>query len=269
MKKISSFAAALAVSTVIAPFAAFAQDTQINTTVTSPVANVTASAGAMSSTTKRQAHMSNRAASASNEITLRIAALTKLQTKINNEKRLSDTQRSSFTTTISTTISNLTALNIKIQADTDPAVLAADKASIKKAYRVYALLIPQTNISASSDSQLATVATMQTQETKLQARIAALKARGIDTSVQEAAYADFTTQLAAVTTSANAATTGIMNLLPDNGDKTILASNTAALKAGRVQIHAGAKSLAVARADAKIINKSVNTTANTTSTITH
>lgn len=224
-------------------------------------------------------HNEKRVHSADAMITGRIAALNKLSSRLNSEKRLTAEQKATLSASLSATISDLTALEAKINAGTS-STTAADKASITKDYRVYELVLPQASIEASADRELEVVAEMQTLGTKLESRIAELKAKGMSTTVQDAAYADFTAKLSAAQVSAKAAVSVVAGLKADNGDKTIEAANKAALKTGRDDVKSAEASLKAARADVRVIVKAngkskghgkkdgmVNATTSTTTTV--
>jgi hypothetical protein len=139
MKKISSFAITLAISaSTLSPLAVFAS-TNYETggsEGSTTKATLGDTRGERGEHAKHATSTASTTASASTMIAKRIASLNKLQTRITGMKKLSDAQKAAFTATITANINDLTALDAKIKADTDPAVLAADKASISKAYRL-------------------------------------------------------------------------------------------------------------------------------------
>jgi len=85
------------------------------------------------------------------EIDRRVTRLNRLINKINALKRLTDAQKSALVTQVQDEINTLTALKTKIQSETDPAQLQADKKSIVLSYRVYALFVPKIQIIAHAD----------------------------------------------------------------------------------------------------------------------
>ena len=290
-KTITLGAIAAAGVTMLIPFAAFAQDvngsvgTNVDAVIQAPVpgaipssVTVSGSAGANASSSDRaamraqrlaamQAHDGTRVQTADTEINARIASLNKLSARVSGAKHLSADQKSTINGELSTTLSDMTSLEAKIGTDTG-STTAADKATITKDYRVYALVLPQAAIVAASDRELDVVTQMQTLGTKLEARITANKAKGIDTTAQEAAYADFTAKVSAAQTSAQSSASAVAGLTPDNGDKTILASNTAALKTGRDDAKSAEASLKAARADIDVILKANHITASASASTT-
>jgi len=105
--------------------------------------------------------------------------------------------------------------------------------SITKSYRTYMLVLPQARIAAASDRALTIVAQMQELDTKLQARIAADSSA---TAAVQSAYSDMQAKIADASTQANLAVSTTASLTPDNGNATIAASNTAALKAAETTL---------------------------------
>src|SRR5260370_39951459 len=80
---------------------------------------------------------------AGKEIDRRVASLMKLIDRVNAIKRLSTTQKSTFTAEIQVQITNLNNLKAKIAADTDLPTLRIDVQSIVQSYTIYALFMPQ------------------------------------------------------------------------------------------------------------------------------
>jgi hypothetical protein len=90
---------------------------------------------------------------------------------------------------------------------------------------------------------------------KLQARITAAQAAGSDVSAATTALADFSAKLADAKNQADAAVAETANLSVDNGDKSVLAANNAALKDARAKLVLAEKALKAAEADARTIAK--------------
>jgi hypothetical protein len=205
-------------------------------------------------------NMQARIQGGDNEIAHRIDSLNKILGRIEGTSKLTGDEKASFTTSINASIASLASLNLKLASDTDSATIKADKDSITKAYRVYALVLPQTAIAVAVDRQVALIGQMQTLSTKLSARIDALKATGVDTTAQVSALADFNAKVAAAQVSVQAASSSIAGLKPDNGDTTVAASNKAALTSAHQSLLSATASLKAARLDVKIIAKATKGT---------
>lgn len=212
---------------------------------------------------------------ADQEIDRRIANLTAFEARLSAMKNVSASGQASLQTALQAQINALTTLKATIGTDSATTTLRADIQSIAIGYRIYALVLPQSAILASAD-RVNTVATqMQQLSAKLSTRIAAVPA-GTDVSVAQTALADFNAKIADASVQANAAVTEVASLKPDNGDKTIFATNTQALKDARAKIQAGQKDLQTARQDVTAIIKvirdthaSVHAGVSASTTVTH
>lgn len=189
------------------------------------------------------------------DIDRRIASLNKLETRIEQMVRVSDSTKKSLKATVDTEIDALTALKEKIKNETDEAVLKADIQSISKAYRVYMLVMPQASILAAADRITTTADLMTTFGAKLDARIQEAASAGKDVSALTSAYTDMKVQLSEAKTQAAAAITLSAGLKPDNGDKSLMEANKKAMTEARAKIKAGHDDLKAARKDAEVIIK--------------
>ncbi len=253
---------------------AFAQNVDVN-------ANLGVSAGASTSadaklglkgTVKLDAILTRAHDRADMEIKRRIDALTSLEARINDMEKVTASEKTTFNANIKSQIDALTALQAKIAADVSAnatSTLKTDLQSITGSYRIFALILPQGAIEAASDRGMTIVSTFQNLGTQLQARITAAQASGTNVTAFTTAYADFTAKVSDAQTNLSAATTEVASLTPDNGDKTKMAANTAALKDARAKIQAANKDFVAARADAQVIMKAtVSANATTTTTTT-
>jgi hypothetical protein len=89
--------------------------------------------------------------------------------------------------------------------------------------------------------------------TKLSARITAAQSAGNNVTAATTALASFNAKVSDGSTQANAAITEVSSLKPDNGDATVMASNTATLKDARSKIQAAQQDFVAARKDAETI----------------
>jgi len=169
------------------------------------------------------------------EITRRVNSLTALLTKINAMKRLTPDQKMTFTNGIEGQISSLNALKNKIDADTDITTLRTDVQSIVKAYRIFALYMPQVNIMAHADRILALIDEMNAISAKLQTRIDEAKTAGKDTSSMQSLMTDRAAKLKDAATQANNAIAAVVALTPDGypGNKTTMQSAQKMLQTAR------------------------------------
>jgi len=213
------------------------------------------------------------AARADTEIQNRVSTLNNLMSRIQNMVKLSSSDRLGLTGDIQSEINSLSSLQGTIGTDNSTTSVRTDAASITKAYRIYALVVPQSSIVAAADRVNTLVTSLTTIDTKITDRLTAVQSAGTDTSSLTATMADFTAKVSDAATQSAAATSEVANLAPDNGDQTILASNTAALKDARAKLQTASQDLQAARQDAETVIKAIQAlpkspTTNTASTTT-
>lgn len=189
---------------------------------------------------------SNLQTRADREIQRRITSLNELIAKVGSFKRLSDTQKSSFTTQIQTEITNLTTLSAKIKADTDPAVLKADVQSIVTSFRVYAFYMPQVRILVGANMVLDTSDSLSSLSGKLQTRVTAAKSAGQNTASLETSLADMQVKISEAKTQAEKIIADLSVLTPEG-----FPENKTTLQAARTNLHSAITSLKAAGKDAR------------------
>ncbi|CAN5750714.1 hypothetical protein BH11PAT2_BH11PAT2_01620 [soil metagenome] len=204
------------------------------------------------------AHLGERA---DIHIDARLNALQKLSDHIDGAKRLTDGMKTTLSATLAAQIQQLTDLKEKIGNDTSTSSMRDDAGKIRPEFRTYALVLPQTAITAGSDRVLTIAAQMDTIGAKLNTRISEASASSsVDVSGAQTAYADYTAKVADAKVQANAAAALVVNLTPDNGDKTIFDSNSAALKSAAADLKVAQQDLKAARADISTILKVIKGT---------
>ena len=190
-----------------------------------------------------QASITRLKTRADTEITRRVAGLTELLTKINAMKRLTADQKTTFANGMNGQITSLNTLKAKIDADTDLATLRTDVQSIVKAYRIFALYMPQVNIMAHADRMLALIDEMNAISVKLQTRIDAVKVAGKDITSMMTFMTDRASKLTDATTQANNAIAAVVSLTPDGypGNRTAMQSAQKMLQTARQDVGAAEK----------------------------
>ncbi len=194
------------------------------------------------------------------EIANRVNALTSLETRVNAIQKLSSSEKSSLSSQIQTQITTMKNLQAQITADENSnstSSLKTDMQSITKAYRIYALIIPQGTIAAAGDRATAIANAITTLSVSLQTRITQAQATGVTMTSSISALADLKAKAADADAQAQAAIGKVASLVPDNGDATVLQANNAALKAARTDIQTAQKDLVTARQDAQSIIQAV------------
>ena len=230
--------------------------TSIATVATSAVllaAFIVSPANAATNSANAAAKLAKVIAKSDTAITARITALNNLNTRVADLKNVSATAKSNVSASVQTNISGLTALKAKIDADTDGTTALADAKTITANYRIYALVIPQGYILASSDRVSTIVGILNTLSGKLETRITDAGTAGKDTTALKASLSDYNAKMADASAQGQAAESGVGSLTPDQGNASVLASNTAALKASRADIKTATADIKAARADAATI----------------
>ena len=126
---------------------AFAQGVAGVTASISASAQVKANAGASLSTIIARGDA---------DIAARVAALNALNTRVQAMSSVSATQKATLNSELQTNITGLTGLQAQIDANTDVSSARTEDQSIFTSYRIYALVIPQGWILASTD-RIATI----------------------------------------------------------------------------------------------------------------
>lgn len=231
--------------------------TSINNTNTINVKQQIRKDSRASSTEARMEHVD---AKAGNAINARIRSLTALSTRIAGIRLLATSTVTQLQASLTAEISALNALKAQIDADTSTTTLKADAQSITKANRVYLLVEPKARIAAASARIDALVSQFTQLGTKLDTRISAAASAGKDMTSARAALTDFNAKVADAKVQADAAVSLTVNLQADNGDKTVMAANKAALQQARQKLQAAEADLKAARKDAGTIAKAVKGT---------
>lgn len=187
------------------------------------------------------------------DVAARLASLNDLNTKVQAMKNVSASEKANISSEVQTNITGLTALQTKIDADTDITVARADAASVFTSFRIYALVIPQGYIEVGADRVNTISSLMTALAVKLQTRITTDQNAGDNVAALQTALADIGTQTTAANAQASIAQDGVVNLTPDQGNATVAASNKAALVAARANIKTATSNLKTARQDIQTI----------------
>src|SRR3989344_1599867 len=188
---------------------------------------------------------------ADKEIQRRIDMLNALNTRVQAMAHISADEKTSISGLVSTQVSSLTELKAKIAADSDLATLKADIQSIAQSYRIFMLVIPRARIDVAADKINTAAVALGALSVKLQDRITSASATSSASAT--AALSDMNTQTGNAKAAADAAVALVVNLQPDNGDKTVQTANTQALKDARAKIQEAIKAIQAARKDAHTI----------------
>ena len=111
------------------------------------------------------------------------------------------------------------------------------------------LVIPQGNIAAAADHEATIINALTELGLKVQARLQDAQKAGADVTALGNTLADFGKKLTDAQTHAQAAISGSAVLTPDQGDKTKMDANNAALKQARTDITTAQQDLIAAQKD--------------------
>lgn len=259
---ITSAGAAVAILTVAAP--AFAlpvgAEARLNAGAhlggpASTTVQARAEARADAKAARMGAHEEQAKQRGENEIDRRIRMLTDLNAKVQGMLKVSDSGKTSVDAIVQTQIAALTDLKARIQADDSTTTLKADMQAITKSYRIFALVIPQGHIKVAADKVHTAATNIAAVSGKLATRLSDAATAGKDVASLQLVQSGIAGKLADAIASADAAVSLTANLQPDNGDKTVMASNEAALKDARAKIQTALKTLQGVRADLGTIVK--------------
>lgn len=205
-------------------------------------------------------------------IAARITALNDLSTRVSALKNVSATEKASIAADVQANIAGLTSLKAKIDGESDVATLQTDEKSILGSFRIYALVIPQGYIASSADRVDTITGMLTTISAKLQTRITTAQNAGKNVSAEVSLLADLNAKIADANTNASTAATAIANLMPDQGNATVAASNKATLVSARANLKTATSDLKTARDDANTIIKDiqalhVNVTSSSSATV--
>ncbi|MDB4992385.1 MAG: hypothetical protein JWL75_630 [Parcubacteria group bacterium] len=203
---------------------------------------------------------------ADNSIDARVGALSKLSARLNDAKQLTAEEKTSFMAMIQTQIDALNALKAKIGNDISTSTMRDDAGHIRTEFRTYALVLPRAAITAASDRILNIAANMDTVGAKLNTRIDAAASSSVNVTAARASYTDYLAKVADAKVQAKAAASLVVNLSADNGNATVYATNTAALKAAAAKLVIARADLKAARKDMSDILKAVKGTGATATT---
>lgn len=194
-------------------------------------------------------------AKAAEEIERRTTALNNLAARIEAMKKVTPEFKQGLRAAASVQVESLNLLKTRIAGQTNGEMLKADIQSITRDYRVFALMMPQARISAAADRVTTIVNMLAGLGLKLQARVGEAQAEGASLTAEAAALADMRVKLQSAQAHAEAAIQGSISLTPDQGDKTKMEANLAALKAAHAEIKAAHQDVMAARKDVDIVIK--------------
>jgi hypothetical protein len=147
-------------------------------------------------------------------ITNRLTSLSTLSTRVQGDKRLSTSEKSSLASDIQTDTNGLTALKTKIDADTDATTARTDEKQIITSYYVFAVFEPKVRYLIILNNLQTTTSNIQALATQLQNLITTFKSQGKDVTQLQSLLDDITSQLQTINTTISADITTVQNISP-------------------------------------------------------
>ncbi|HFC11043.1 MAG TPA: hypothetical protein ENJ75_02545 [Candidatus Kaiserbacteria bacterium] len=185
------------------------------------------------------------------EVERRVKMLERFESRVENI-HLPDKDKSALQMAMQEQIQNLRNLKNTVAGNVGTTTLRSAIQSVKKSYRIFALVVPKGAITASADRVNQIVSQMRIFSTKLEERINS--ASGDKTTLMST-LADFNKKIEDAKESAQSAISEVNAISPSNGDQAIFLSNRKALRDARTKLFSARRDLMEARKDAGEIVK--------------
>lgn len=174
-------------------------------------------------------------------ITNRLTSLNTLSTRVQNDTRLSSSEKSSLSSDIQTDVSGLTALKTKIDGDTDVTTARSDEKSIITGYYVYAAFEPKVRYLIILNNLQTVTLNLQALVPQLQNLINTFQSKGDNVTQLQSLLNDISSQLTTVNTTISTGLTTVQNIpttsQPASGTFSNIRTNiTQAVRAGFAKI---------------------------------
>jgi hypothetical protein len=193
--------------------------------------------------------LANLKSKGTTEIDRRVSNLNAALEKLSASAKLSAADKDALTQQIQTELTSLKALKTKLAGETDIAAARADVQSIVTDYRVYALMLPKTRMTASADRFAVAEDKLTALHDKLKTKVDAQNsspASGI--SADQVKLTDMAAKIADAKAKSSSMVAQLLALQPTdyNANHTVLVSYRASLKTAQEDLKA-------ARDDAKAV----------------
>lgn len=179
---------------------------------------------------------------ANDMITQRLDSLQKLQTRIQDDKQLANTDKTSLLDNVATTASSLTQLKTKIDADTDLTTAREDAKSIVTSYKIYVYFEPKIRLLTIIGNLQTATNTISSLAARVQTLLTTLQGQDKNVTEAQTALTDVTKQLAAINTLLTTDKTFLQNVSVTSADPqsvfTQVRQNLATVRADIAKIRA-------------------------------
>ena len=222
------------------------------------IANAQSATGTPAVSKATQARITKIQTRADQEITRRIDGMNLLITRLGQMAKLSDSDKTTLTSELQSNITNLKTLQSTIDSETVIATLQTDVKSIASTYRIFALVMPRDNVIAAADKLASTVDALNILSTKISSRLTDPNFTISNMTSVTDTLGEIKAKLQDASTQAQNAINAVVPLVPDNSDKSVMASNTSALKTARGYIKTGTADIKTVLAEIKALRKSID-----------
>ncbi|MBW4061763.1 hypothetical protein HJC99_04315 [Candidatus Saccharibacteria bacterium] len=202
------------------------------------------------------AHIANLKTHGAAEINRRITSLQASIAALGVSTKISASDKATLTSQLQAEVTSLQALATKLAADTTLTDARADVTSIFNGYRVYALMLPKTQLVIADDALTTIGESFNALAHSLQDKITATKAKGIDISAAQASLTAAELKLDDARPKYTGLATAVIGL--DSADYN---ANRAILAGDRAQLIAARADFTGARADIATVITSLGGTA--------
>jgi len=254
-KTLNSAIAFTLVSLALATTAFAATDAATSSPAKSMRAEKAEASVSAKSTKAEQAEAASKA-KGDKEIDSRVSDLNALVARIAGIKNVPDAQKATISSTIEGIATAMSNLKQEIDTTSSSTVLKTDLETVTSSYRIYALVMPQVNIILAADKSATVVNMLSVISAKLTSRLNSATSIANQSSLQKT-LEDLNAKIISANTLSNDAYQTVIVLAPDQGDKTKMASNTAALKLAKTKIKSAQSSISSARKDVDVLVKAI------------
>jgi hypothetical protein len=181
----------------------------------------------------------------------RLATLKGLKIAVDAATRLTDADKSTLATLVSTDTAGLTALRAKTDAETTVDAVKADGRSMIVDYRIYLLVVPKVRLTIAADAETDTIGRLRGAHDKLAQVATQLGAQGKDVSQETAQLADMSSALDAAQAALDGQVATLLAVQP-SADGNAMRAATGPV---RNAVHSARADLKAASTDAKQVGK--------------
>lgn len=216
------------------------------------ISTTTSSSTSKTATANSQARLQQIINRGNSEINRRLTTLNGLSSKIASATKLTSSDQNDLTTVVNNEISGLTNLKTTLDSETQVTNAITDAQSIFSDYRVFALVVPQTDLIKTADDQQVTETKLSTLSSKIQADITSDQTAGKNVTNLQTQLNALVAKIQAAQTISNSIETSVITLTPSDYN-----TNHSVLSGDRNQLKTAQSDIVVAITEAKSLVSSL------------